>query len=74
MNVEEMIAVLSNYDGKMRVGLLDLSTDNHVDMNYSLSEDDFDVLDLVADEDSLEVIGQGLFITFENKLNEDPIR
>lgn len=68
-----MIAVLQKHPGDMRVGLLDLSTDNYTDMNYDLSEDMFCVEDLVEDEDSTEIIGQGLFIVFENKLNENPI-
>jgi len=68
-----MIELLQKHDPEMRIGLLDISTDNQTDMNYSLSEENFDVLDLVEDEDSCEVIGQGLFITFINNLNEDPI-
>lgn len=73
MNVGELIELLSKHPKDMRVGLLDLTTDQAIDMNYSLSEDMFTVEDLVEDEDSTEIIGQGLFIVFENKLNPDPI-
>lgn len=69
MKVKEMIALLQKHDPEMRIGLLDLSTDNQTDMNYSLSEESFEVLDLVEEEDSPVIFGQGLFICFENNLN-----
>jgi len=68
-----MITLLQKHDPEMRIGLLDLSTDNQSDMNYNLSEGNFEVLDLVQDEDDIEIIGQGLFICFDNHLNENPI-
>ena len=62
----------------MPVGLLDTTTDDTDDMNYSLSDENFQVEDYFSQEDEGtddygKPRGKMLFINFENKLNENPI-
>lgn len=52
--------------------LKDITTDNTMDMNYGLSEDNFEVDDSYHKETG-EPTGKMLFIYFDNKLNEESI-
>lgn len=68
----------NNLPDDMPVGLLDTTTDDTDDMNYSLSDENFDVEDYYSEEDHRtddygKPRGKMLFINFENKLNENPI-
>lgn len=68
----------NNLPDDMPVGLLDTTTDDTDDMNYSLSDENFQVEDYFSQEDEGtdeygKPRGKMLFINFENKLNENPI-
>lgn len=68
----------NNLPDDMPVGLLDTTTDDTDDMNYSLSDENFQVEDYYSQEDEGtdyygKPRGKMLFINFENKLNENPI-
>lgn len=58
------------------MGILDRSTDDPHEANYAIVEDSLSVLDCTGQED-LEVPNaptkKGLFFTFENVLNPNPI-
>lgn len=73
MKIAELKKIIENLPDDMPVGLWDLSTDSFVDGNYKLSPQDCVVEDYIKEEDDTEIAGQMLFITFENKLNENPI-
>lgn len=73
MKVIDLKNLLSRYDDNMSINLLDLSTDNETDMNYTISEDDIEELDIYTNEDDDQILGTALFICFDNKLNENPI-
>lgn len=68
----------NNLPDDMPVGLVDITTDDTDDMNYSFSDENFQVEDYYSQEDEGtddygKPRGKMLFITFENKLNENPI-
>lgn len=68
----------NNLPDDMPVGLLDTTTDDTDEMNYSLSDENFQVEDYYSQEDDFtdnygKSRGKMLFINFENKLNENPI-
>jgi len=73
MKVADLKKIIENLPDNMNVGLLDLSTDNFSDGNYQLTEKDLIIEDYVKEEDDHEIAGQMLFITFDNKLNENSI-
>lgn len=74
MNVKELKQKLENLPDDMMVGLLDSTTDDRDDMNYSIGHSDVFVEDCFhEDNETGEPDGKMLFILFENKLNEDPI-
>lgn len=69
---------LNNLPDEMPVGLLDISTDDTDDMNYSLSDNSFEIEDYYSEEDENnndygKPRGKMLFICFKNKLNENPL-
>lgn len=67
----------NNLPDDMPVGLLDTTTDDTDDMNYSLSIENFEISDYYSFDDPYkndgEPLGKMLFIIFENVLNENPI-
>jgi Golgi nucleoside diphosphatase len=71
MRVKELKEIIKDLPDEMPVGLIDATTDDTDDMNYSLSKDNFDVGDCVNEYE--EIVGKMLFIYFENHLNENPI-
>jgi len=74
MNVKELKQKLENLPDDMKVGLLDATTDDRDDMNYFISDEDVFVEDCwKEDNETGEPDGKMLFISFENKLNENPI-
>ena len=74
MNVKELKKKLENLPDDMMVGLLDATTDDRDDMNYFISDEDVFVEDCwKEDNETGEPDGKMLFISFENKLNENPI-
>lgn len=72
MTIKELKEIIADLPDDMPVGLWDATTDYDLDMNYSLSKEDFMIEDCV-DLDTEEITGKMLFITFENKLNENSI-
>ena len=74
MNVKELKEKLENLPDDMMVGLLDTTTDDRYDMTYFISDEDVFVDDCYKeDNENGEPDGKMIFISFENKLNEDPI-
>jgi len=73
MKIADLKNIIENLPDDMPVGLWDLSTDSFTDGNYQLAPKDLIIEDYVKNEDDSEIAGQMLFITFENKLNENPI-
>ena len=74
MNVKELKQKLENLPDDMMVGLLDSTTDDRDDMNYFISEEDIFIEDCwLPDNEDGEPDCKMLFISFENKLNENPI-
>lgn len=68
----------NNLPDDMPVGLLDTTTDDTDFMNYRISDDNLMIEDYYFREDEFtddygKSRGKMLFITFENKLNENPI-
>lgn len=69
---------LNNLPDEMPVGLLDISTDDTEDMNYSLTDNSFEIENYYSEEDVQtenygKPRGKMLFICFKNKLNENPL-
>ena len=74
MKIAELKKIIENLPDDMMVGLLDATTDDRDDMNYFISEEDVFVEDCwKEDNETGEPDGKMLFITFENKLNENSI-
>ena len=74
MKIAELKKIIENLPDDMIVGLLDATTDDRDDMNYFISEEDVFVEDCwKEDNETGEPDGKMLFITFENKLNENSI-
>ncbi len=76
MKIKDLKKIIQDLPDEMPVGLIDSTTDSTEDMNYSLSEEDFQIEDYFDNEDveyPYESKGKMLFIMFENKLNENPI-
>lgn len=79
MTIGELKKYISdnNLPDDMPIGILDLTTDDTNDANYPFNEevlmvDDYYNIDEFEEAD-YEPKGKMLFITFENKLNENPI-
>lgn len=72
MNIKDLKDFIKDLPDEMPFGLMDLTTDDFHDGNYSISEEDLIIEDYVKEEEG-EVQGKMLFLTFENKLNENPI-
>jgi hypothetical protein len=74
MNIGQLKAFIKekNLPDDMPIGLLDLSTDDYTDGNYSITNENLLIEDYVKEEDG-DVKGKMLFITFENSLNPNPI-
>jgi len=78
MKIKDLKTIIENLPDDMPVGLLDLTTDVTEEMNYSLHESDFEIEDYYSSEDEGTdnygvPRGKMLFISFENKLNENSI-
>ena len=74
MTVKELKQKLENLPDDMMVGLLDGTTDDRDDMNYFIEDQDVFVGHCwKEDNETGEPDGKMLFITFENKLNENSI-
>lgn len=72
MNIKELKEIIKDLPDEMLFGLLDLTTDDFYECNYPISKNNFEIDDYVKEEES-ESQGKMLFLTFENKLNENPI-
>lgn len=78
MKIKDLKKIIQDLPDDMPFGLIDSTTDDTDDMNYSLSEENFQVEDCYDPEDEGTdnygvPKGKMLFIFFENKLNENPI-
>ena len=78
MKIKDLKKIIENLPDEMPVGLLDLTTDETENMNYPLQESDFDIEDYYSSDDEGTdnygvPRGKMLFISFENKLNENSI-
>ncbi|MBD8081109.1 hypothetical protein [Chryseobacterium caseinilyticum] len=75
--VKDFKEILENLPEDMPVGLIDVTTDDTDDMNYPLGKENFTIEDYFrgdqTDDNYGTPLGKMLFITFENKLNENPI-
>lgn len=72
ITVKDLKEILEDKPEDMPVGLWDMSTDDFYDGNYPITKEDFLIEDYVQEEGG-EPKGKMLFITFENKLNENSI-
>lgn len=68
----------NNLPDDMPIQLLDVSTDDETEMNYSIAHRDLDVADWYHEDDRGtddygKPRGKMLYIQFVNKLNENPI-
>jgi hypothetical protein len=78
MKIKDLKKIIEELPDDMSVGLIDTTTDDTDDMNYSLSNENFQVDDCYSQEDEGTdnygvPRGKMLFIYFENKFNENPI-
>lgn len=78
MKIKDLKKIIQDLPDEMPFGLIDSTTDDTYNMNYSLTEEDFEVDDYYDnDDENTENYGvpkgKMLFIYFENKLNENPI-
>lgn len=66
----------NNISDNIHMGILDESTDDAHDANYGIAESNISILDCTSQED-LEVPNaptkKGLFFTFSNVLNPNPV-
>lgn len=72
LTIKDLKEKIQNLPDDMKVQLLDLTTDDPYESSYSLTPESCGVDDYVDMEDE-EVAGQLFWISFENKLNENPI-
>lgn len=72
MTIKELKEKIKDLPDDMRFGLLDSTTDDFGDSNYSVTGESFEILDYVEEEER-EIVGKALFLVFENVLNENPI-
>jgi len=70
MKVKELIEILSEYNGEMPIILCDLTTDDDQDSSYGIEPRN---IEKIKGQDYNEKPVDILLITFENKLNENPI-
>ncbi|MFH6966468.1 hypothetical protein [Flavobacterium sp. FlaQc-28] len=78
MKIKDLKKIVQDLPDEMPVGLLDLTTDETENMNYHLSEENFEIEDYYHEDDESTdnygvPRGKMLFISFENKLNENSI-
>lgn len=77
MKIKDLKELIKDLPDEMNFGLIDLTTDDTENMNYSISKKDFNIEDCydndTESESYGEVKGKILFLVFENKLNENPI-
>lgn len=71
MNIKELKELIQCLPDEMTFGLLDLSTDDELEMNYHISKDSFDVIDCYADEEEEFPSRKALFLCFNNNLREE---
>lgn len=72
MIIKDLKEIIKNLPDEMPVGLFDITTDDVDDCNYPIERENFEVMDCVNQYEE-ETGVKGLFIVFENKLNENPI-
>lgn len=72
MTVKQLKKYLSNLPEDMNIGLIDSTTDDFHDRNYSIPEDNL-IVDECCEDEGSDPCGTMLFIYFDNKLNENPI-
>lgn len=71
LTIKDLKEKIQNRPDDMKVQLLDLTTDDPYESSYSLTPESCGVDDYVDIEE--EVAGQVFWISFKNKLNENPI-
>lgn len=72
MKVAQLKELIRDLPDDMPVGLIDLTTDDFSNCNYPVEKENFEIMEW-TDEEGGEPIGKGLFLVFENKLNQNPI-
>lgn len=69
--IAELKELIKDLPNDMPFSILDLSTDDETEMNYSISKEDFEVIDCYEDDDYDNPPTKALFLTFENHLREE---
>ena len=72
MNIGKLKSLIKDLPDEMPVGLVDSSTDDYDDGNYKLSESNLSIEDYVIEPEG-ETKGKMFVISFDNKLNPNPI-
>lgn len=70
MSVGELRALIAEFPDEMPFILFDISTG--ADSNYFISPDNFEIMDCITHEEYTHTV-PGLFLTFENRLNDNPL-
>lgn len=74
MTIKKLKEIIKDLPDDMPFILFDISTDDPYEGNYSLGEENFEVIDLSTDIDDVDApMIQGLALCFENNLNENSI-
>lgn len=74
MTLEEFNELTKDLPKDMSICLCDLTTDAPYDGSYDIEKSNVSVEDTYEHEDDEEPIGKCLVISFENKLNPNPIK
>ena len=72
MKIIDLKQLIDDLPDDMPVGLIDLTTDDFNDCNYSVEKENFEIMDW-SEEEGGEPKGKALFLVFSNKLNPNPI-
>jgi hypothetical protein len=72
LNIIQLKNFIKDLPDDMPVSLVDLSTDDYDQGNYPLTDQSLSVEDFVTEPDG-ETKGKMVVISFDNKLNPDPI-
>ena len=75
MKVKRLIEILSDFPPDAPIGLVDLTTDDEYLSSYPINDENIELTKVIVNESNLddENLIDGVIISFENKLNENPI-
>lgn len=74
MKIKDLKEIIKDLPDEMPFVLVDISTDDPYEGNYSIHKDSFEQIELTTDVEDLDAPKvQGLALTFKNNMNEKPL-